>query len=120
SSFKSRSFSSSASTNLENSSSAVAWGSSSIARNVFPATWVGMEVEAPAKDGPLPFACLTFAQRLANTMPVGGPPDLPPPLATAAGGSRGASRRQQLVDGDEWRRTAASLTPAPAMERWST
>jgi hypothetical protein len=29
-----------------------------------------MAVEAPVKDGPLAFACLTFAQRLANTMPV--------------------------------------------------
>src|SRR5262249_24915958 len=47
SSFKRRSFSRSASTNLGNSSSAVPCGSSSIARNVFPTTLLGMAVGPP-------------------------------------------------------------------------
>src|SRR6266566_4318338 len=46
SSFKRWSFSRSASTNLENSNSAVPCGSSSMARNVFPTTLLGM-VEVP-------------------------------------------------------------------------
>src|SRR5207245_10133522 len=45
-SFKHRIFSRSASTNLENSNSAVPCGSSSMARNVFPTTLLGM-VEVP-------------------------------------------------------------------------